>query len=162
MKGGKAAPKSVKKSGATVSKGKGKGKPNSSEDDFHFLLHEVCSDGKVVVHHSNHDLLRECEGSVNDSIDRDVLERLVAALDEEDDDKDLKKRDECEGCGVFMYRTAVLLDFMTVFGTKVQVSTVVHHSDVEDKPFKVWGETVNAATLFEFDVMLCVNVLVFL
>lgn len=112
------------------------------------MLHEVCSDGEVIAHHSNHDLLRECKGCVTDSLKDDVVERMVAALEEEGGDKDEKKRDGCDGCDLDVFKSAMLLDFMMVFGMKAKVFTVLHHSDMENQPSEIEGETINAATLF--------------
>lgn len=119
MKGGKAAPKSVKKSGATVSKGKSKSTEGegakSSEDVVPFVLFDSCSG---IVRYCDHSLLRRLQGrcEVDDFLTNDDVESMVAAIAEEDSDKDEKRRDAF-GPKTVPYKGALLLDFMMVFGT---------------------------------------------
>lgn len=106
---------------------KGKGREGSTvgasakpvqKEEFVFVLQEVSSHGWATTRHCDHSLLRALKGMAwNDfRLHDDLVQRMVAALDEEGGDGDEKKRDgfhaESED-----YRYAVLLDFMGMFGT---------------------------------------------
>lgn len=142
MKGASPASKSAKSAKATISKGKGKATESKGKGKFSFVLREVCPNGEVVIRHSDHDLLRGCEGrSVDDFLKDDgVVEGMVAALAEEKKGRGFiedalfaleeESRVLKEGDGFHDTRfPAVLSDFMRVFGTKATViADVDHHS----------------------------------
>lgn len=145
MKGGKAAPKDVKSTKGTITKGKGK----STAGNHGFVFYASDS-----FHYSNHRLLRGLRGVIVD-IEDSPVEEMLALLDRIGDnemtnhgfDEEDEEDGECIG-----YKKAVLLDFMINFGEETvglevvtAVSTVPYYRQVEEEkkfPDKYFGMVV--------------------